>query len=226
MGLQPGLAVRYVADAAHFPYGGKPPAAVAARAMALGRDLGRHWRPQLVAVLATEQTVSGGRLAALCRLHAHGTRVELVPMPGLADFVEAGEVTGDRVAALIGSALGPLIRDGCDTIVLGCTHYSFLKACLSEVLPAHVEVVDAAPAVARRVLWVLARDGYSPNCTSPQHRRPCLNVSTTGDPHQLVRVVQQLHSATGMLPLHMHVQQHVHSVQSRTPSILLVASSV
>jgi hypothetical protein len=48
---------------------------------------------QHIIVLATQQTAAGPRLAALVKTHAQGARVSVVPMPGLADMVEAGEVS-------------------------------------------------------------------------------------------------------------------------------------
>ena len=105
----------------------------------------------VVAVLATPGTARGERLARLNGQYATDARVFTIPMPGLADLVEAGEVEGERVEEMLRAALDAPIAEGADSVALGCTHYGFLRHTIARLLPPGVRVIDAAEPVARRI---------------------------------------------------------------------------
>lgn len=112
-----------------------------------------------ISVLATPLTVTGESLAALIREHARGAEVLNVPAPGLVELVEAGLTTGPEAEATLRPLLDPLLKDGVDTLVLGCTHYPFLRDAICSIAGPGVAVVDSGQAVARRVREVLAQRG-------------------------------------------------------------------
>lgn len=105
-----------------------------------------------VAVLATRRTVQGKRLARLCHTYAKDADVFLVPMVGLAELVEAGQVDGPQVRNLLERALEEPLERGVDVVALGCTHYSFVQEELSRMLPAHVTVVHPELPVAQHAI--------------------------------------------------------------------------
>ncbi|MEE8338211.1 MAG: glutamate racemase [Dehalococcoidia bacterium] len=150
-----------------------------------------------VAVLVTEATARGDRLARLHAEHANGAQVETVPMPGLAALVERGEITGERVEATLRDGLaGPLAR-GADQIALGCTHYGFLRPVLRSLIGDAAEVVDAAEPVARRAQQQLAAHGIAvPLSGAPQ----AVLCSSTGDPQALRETIGRLAAAGAALP--------------------------
>ncbi|MBP5090789.1 aspartate/glutamate racemase family protein, partial [Pseudomonas chlororaphis] len=45
----------------------------------------------------------------------------------------------------------PLLAAGCDTIILGCTHYPFLKPLLKSMIPEDISLIDTGAAVARQL---------------------------------------------------------------------------
>ncbi|MXZ62071.1 MAG: glutamate racemase [Chloroflexi bacterium] len=104
-----------------------------------------------VAVLATAGTTEGERLARLYESFAGDREVLTVPMPGLADLVEAGEIAGPRVEAILEASATELRAHEVDEVALGCTHYAFLRDALSAMLGPDVEIIDTAEPVARRV---------------------------------------------------------------------------
>ena len=118
-------------------------------------------RSRTVAVLATTGTVSGARLSRLTERHSGNATVTTIAMPGLADLVEAGETSSERVRTMLTEALREPVARGVDEVALGCTHYGFLRPILTSLLPANVEVLDAAEPVARRVLAVMAEAGQA-----------------------------------------------------------------
>lgn len=107
-----------------------------------------------IAVLATEATVRSERLARLVRDHADGAIVHLEPCPGWATRVETLSLDGDKFRAEVARKIEPLLAAGCDQLVLGCTHYSFLAPVLAAVAAGRAELVDVADAIARQVIRV------------------------------------------------------------------------
>ncbi|MCK9283754.1 MAG: glutamate racemase [Rhodocyclaceae bacterium] len=105
-----------------------------------------------IAVLATESTARSERLKRLIRDHAGHVRVHVEACPGWATRVEALDLDGAEFAAEIAARVAPLLADGTDRLVLGCTHYSFLAPQLQPLLPPGAELVDVAAAVARQVV--------------------------------------------------------------------------
>jgi len=103
-------------------------------------------------VLATEATANSKRLAHLIATHAAHVRVDVVPCPGWATHVETLKPFTGEFRAEVADKIRPLLEAGVDRIVLGCTHYAFLKPMIQPLLPAHVELVDVAEAVARQVV--------------------------------------------------------------------------
>jgi glutamate racemase len=153
-----------------------------------------------VAVLATAATARGDRLARLQHAYAGGAEVITVPLPGLADLVEVGEVRGERVEQLLHRALDPLAGSGIDEVALGCTHYGFLRATfdsmLDALLGADVDVIDPAEPVARRVLQQLAEHAI----TLPAGDGPDIVCSTTGDPFAFEEAIARLRANGAQLP--------------------------
>ena len=151
----------------------------------------------VVAVLATPGTVSGQRLARLHERFANGRQVYTLPMPGLADLVEAGEVDSERVERMLREALDEPLRAGADAVALGCTHYGFLRPMLTRLLPSGITVIDAAEPVARRTRHVLAERGIGLSSTGEEREVLCY---ATGDPAALEATIVRLRAAGADLP--------------------------
>jgi glutamate racemase len=105
-----------------------------------------------VAVLATEATAQTKRLAQLIETHARLARVTVVPCPGWATHVETLRPFTGEFRTQVAEKILPLVAEGVDRIVLGCTHYAFLKPIITPLLDDHVELIDVADAVARQVV--------------------------------------------------------------------------
>jgi glutamate racemase len=105
-----------------------------------------------IAVLATEATARSERLRQLIRTHARHVEVRVQPCPGWATRVETLNLDGAELAAEIQARVQPLLDTGVDRIVLGCTHYAFLKPILEPLVQGRAELVDVADAVARQVV--------------------------------------------------------------------------
>ena len=135
-------------------------------------------RSRVVGVLATTGTLSSPNMSKL--LANYGADVEFIvqPCPGLADQVEKGALTSDETRSLVTQYVKPLVTKGADILVLGCTHYPFLRALIEEVAGPGVDVVDPATAVARELRRRLRQTA----CSS---RRPMRARNSSGRPARL-----------------------------------------
>ena len=113
-------------------------------------------RSGVVGVLATTGTLKSAKFAALLDRFASDVRVITQPCPGLVECVEAGDLSSAATRALLAGYVEVLLRQGCDTLILGCTHYPFLKPLLVDMLPAEIRLIDTGAAVARHLEDVLA----------------------------------------------------------------------
>lgn len=105
-----------------------------------------------IAVLATESTARSAGLARLVREHAGAVTVHIEACPGWAARVEMLHLDDSAFAGEVAEKLAPLLDAGADRLVLGCTHYSFMRPLLEPLLAGRAELVDVADAVARQVL--------------------------------------------------------------------------
>ena len=110
----------------------------------------------VVGVLATTGTLKSAKFAALLDRFASDVRVITQPCPGLVEQIEAGALSSIATRELLNGWVRPLLAEGCDTLILGCTHYPFIKPLLRELLPSNVSLIDTGAAVARQLRRVLA----------------------------------------------------------------------
>lgn len=113
----------------------------------------------VVGVLATTGTLRSARFAALLDRFANDVRVITQPCPGLVECIEAGELQAPATRALLLRYVEPLLAEGCDTLILGCTHYPFLRPLLATLVPSSVRLIDTGAAVARQLQRLLERHG-------------------------------------------------------------------
>lgn len=140
-----------------------------------------------VGVLATTGTLQSAKFAALLDRFALGVQVLTQPCPGLVEQVERGDLHGPETRRLLQGFLEPLLTAECDTLILGCTHYPFLRPLLAELVPPEIILVDTGAAVARRLQSLLARDARLARGPAGPTR-----IWTSGEPADLEAVLPQL----------------------------------
>jgi glutamate racemase len=143
---------------------------------------------KVVGVLATPATFQGELFASVVERFAQGVTVMREVCPGLVQLIEAGEVDTPETEARLRGWVEPMLRQGIDVLVLGCTHYPFIIPLLEKISGPGVRVIDPAPAVARQVGRVLASRGLAPAAGE----RGALIYYTSGDPAVFDYVRQRL----------------------------------
>ena len=112
-------------------------------------------RTGIIGVLATERSLQGDHFRqAEAR---YGSEVQIVKAvgEGFVEAVERNEEQSAETEALVRRVIEPIVAAGADKIVLGCTHYPFLRDVIAKVAGEGVEIIDSAAAVARRVISLL-----------------------------------------------------------------------
>ena len=131
-------------------------------------------RNRRVGLLATEATVTAGRYERLVRSLDAGVRFTAVACPKLVPLIEDGALTVDAVREYAQLLKGA----GCDTVILGCTHYPLIRPVLQRVFGRDVTLVFSAEETAREVADTLARKGWQ----NAGGREGAYGFVTTGDP--------------------------------------------
>lgn len=132
------------------PFVGMEPAVKPA---ALGTETG------VIGVLATAGTLKGSKYLNTRGLYEADVRIVEHVGQGFVELVERGVLDGPEAEATVKASLQPLLDQGADRIVLGCTHYPFLKPVIERLSGPSVQVIDPAPAVARQTLRILQERG-------------------------------------------------------------------
>lgn len=109
-----------------------------------------------VLVLATPMTVHAGKFVSLMERFAG--RATMIPLgcPGLMEFVEAGKLEGEELERYLKKLLYPYLSGGIDAVVLGCTHYPFLRNEIQKVMGPGVHILDGSQGTARELRRRLA----------------------------------------------------------------------
>ncbi len=118
-------------------------------------------RTGVVGVIATQATFQGELFASLVERLAGDAQILTQICPGLVEAVEAGALDSPKTESLLRQYLSPLIEAGADQLVLGCTHYPFLRPAIERIVNGAIAVIDPAPAVARQTGRVLVRQGLA-----------------------------------------------------------------
>ena len=135
-------------------------------------------RNRRIGLLATELTVASGRYESLVRTLDAGARLTSVACPKLVPLIEAGERSATRWSAAVREYAAPLKEAGCDTVILGCTHYPLLRPVFQRAFGRDVTLVFSADETAREVAETLARKGFE----NDGEREGRYRFLTTGDP--------------------------------------------
>lgn len=104
-----------------------------------------------VLVMATPMTIREEKLKKLMDRYRHLGEIIPLPCPGLMNFVERGDLYGDDVRQYLEELLYSYSHGEIDAVVLGCTHYPFVRKMIQEVLGDKVRVFDGGNGTAREM---------------------------------------------------------------------------
>lgn len=140
-------------------------------------------RARVIGVLATPGTLRGSLLRDVIAQVAVPAQVQVLTAvsPALVPFVEQGQQDSHACQQELARILRPLQQAGADHLVLGCTHYPFLKNSIRAVFAEQFVLVDSGLAVARQTGRVLTAQGLN-------HAGPKLNTEIASAKQPLVKL--------------------------------------
>jgi glutamate racemase len=144
-------------------------------------------RSKIVGAIVPAAVGGSDRLASLLDRFSSDVKVIVQPVPGLVEHVEDADLDGPELRRMVEGYIRPMLGAGADTIVLGSTHYVFLKPLLAELAGPHVTLIETGQAVARRLGQVLDDKGLRAEGPAGTER-----FWTSGDPDRSRRVIGAL----------------------------------
>lgn len=185
-------AISYLRESYPIKFIGMEPAVKPA---ALGTKSG------VIGVLATAGTLKGSKYLKTKGQFEEDVKIVEHVGQGFVELVEQGKLTGEEAEATVEKSLRPLLDEGADTIVLGCTHYPFLKQTIQKIAGPAVGVIDPAGAVARHLIYVMVQERLlsekdattalirlvEPDSIEKTSKRPDIELCSSGDPEPLRR---------------------------------------
>ena len=142
----------------------------------------------IVGVLATPATFQGRIYFTLVERFAKKVKLLTSTLPGLVEAVERGELESPATRLILENAIKPMLAQGADTLVLGCTHFPFVLPLIREIAGPDVKVIDPAPAIARRTAYLLEQSAIT--IAADPEERPVF--ATTGDTVKFKNVIRIL----------------------------------
>lgn len=163
------LAIDYLRSRYDFPIVGMEPAV---------KPAAMSTRSGVIGVLATAATLSGEHFRSTSAKYSDKVRILSAVGQGFVELVEAGEQDSDKAVQTVSLVLEPMIEQGADKIVLGCTHYPFLQDTMRKIIGTRdVEIIDPAPAIEKRVEALLDEK----NLRAPQGNKVEYKFFTASD---------------------------------------------
>lgn len=116
-------------------------------------------KTKVVAVLATPATFRGNLIKDVIERFAMPTGVKVLPITclELVPLVEQGLQMSQQCLNTLKKILQPVVEQGADHLVLGCTHYPFLKPAIQAIFGQQLTLVDSGQAVARQTARILIK---------------------------------------------------------------------
>ncbi len=133
----------------------------------------------VIGVLATAGTLKASKYLKTRGLYEDDVKISERVGKGFVELVERGVLDGPEAEETVRQSLQPLLDDGADRIVLGCTHYPFLRDVIQRIAGPDVQVIDPAPAVARHLVHVMTEDGLIREDGGPSF--PDVRIVASGD---------------------------------------------
>lgn len=144
----------------------------------------------VVGVMATTATFQGELFASVVERFANGVKVIQQPCPGLVQQIEEGELDSPATEKMLREWIEPMQKQNIDRLVLGCTHYPFVREIIHKIVGDKVKIIDPAPAIAKQVHRVLESRNEIPETGHGVTR-----WFTSGNPTKFAWILSQLTGA-------------------------------
>lgn len=133
--------------------------------------------------MATPMTLREEKFHALMQRFESDAEILRLPCPGLVEYVEQGVLEGTELEAFLANLFEPFRSHPVDCVVLGCTHYPFVRETIQKLLGAGVQIFDGGAGTARETERRLKDCGLCSGRAQPGNRgivqQPCVGADET-----------------------------------------------
>jgi glutamate racemase len=140
-----------------------------------------------VGILATNGTLDSAKFSALLETYSGEINFYTQPCPGLVELIEQGRIDDSSIKNLIQKYLNPLIEIKVDTIVLGCTHYVFIRNVIENIMGPEVKIIDTGLAVAKHV-----RNELEKFSLQNKSKRKYYSISTNSINREMEEIIRSI----------------------------------
>jgi glutamate racemase len=149
---------------------------------------------KIVGVLATRSTLQSEKFNRLSKQLSNETSTKFIPQAcvGLVDQIESGDLNSPEILRLLRLYLYPLLEQGVDSLVLGCTHYPFVETQIRQVIDEYqagvkkdIHIIDTGEAIARHLRTLLHKNKLLRDSPAPS-----AHAWTTGSLEILQRAIK------------------------------------
>jgi glutamate racemase len=113
-----------------------------------------HTKTQKIGILATQGTLNSALFHQTVALYSDVKVVEQIGYE-LVQLIESGAIHSEKMTQLLKDYLLPMVAEGIDYLVLGCTHYPYLIPQIKQIIPNHIKIIDSGEAVAKQTKHIL-----------------------------------------------------------------------
>lgn len=129
----------------------------------------RASKGESIGILATTGTVKSEAYKRTISSISPSTNVFQVACPKFVPLVESGQSNSEEAEAAACTYVEPLLREGCNTIVLGCTHYPFLRRAIESAAGPGVTIIDPAQEVTQTLHNLLSENNVLSDAITAPH---------------------------------------------------------
>lgn len=141
-----------------------------------------------VLVMATPMTLREEKFHQLMSLYEEKAEIIPMPCPGLVEFVERGELNGPQLERFLEQLFVPYYRKKIDALVLGCTHYPFVKQTIQKVIGEETIILDGGAGTARETRHRLEEK----NLLNPSNKRGSVILENSLKSEEILKLSRQL----------------------------------
>lgn len=123
-----------------------------------------------IGVMATPTTLREQKFRALVDRFGGKAQILPLPAPGLVELIEQDIRSGEALDALLGQLLAPALEEGIDALVLGCTHYPFVRDAIRAFVGEKVTLYDGNLGIAQQTARSLKLAGIAADQGSERPR--------------------------------------------------------
>lgn len=141
-----------------------------------------------IIIMATPMTLAEKKFSSLMKKYEEEAEIQPLPCPGLVELIESGVTDGPLVEDYLRKKLEPFLESGIAAVVLGCTHYPFIKGSLKEVLAEGTPIIDGSVGTARQLKRELTRFGI----LNRRNNRQTIEICNSSEDPQLISLSHRL----------------------------------